>query len=73
MHKVPCRASTPPYLTDAVSGQYIGPDGPLGMRGAGAKPVLAMKKAYDEAVAKRLWDVSEQLTGVSYGPLDPAS
>jgi NAD(P)-dependent dehydrogenase (short-subunit alcohol dehydrogenase family) len=50
----------------AQSGEYIGPDGPFHMRGSGAKPGKPMKKALDEATAARLWDVSEQLTGVTY-------
>ncbi len=64
-----CAATSP----DVVSGQYFGPDGPLAMRGAGAKPLAAMKKAYDEPAATRLWEVSEELTGVTYGPLDAAA
>ncbi len=51
---------------DAVSGQYIGPDGPLHVRGSGAKPGKPGKKALDPATAARLWDVSEKLTGVIY-------
>ena len=50
----------------AQSGEYIGPDGPFHMRGSGAKPGKPMKKALDQATAARLWDVSEQLTGVTY-------
>jgi NAD(P)-dependent dehydrogenase (short-subunit alcohol dehydrogenase family) len=50
----------------AQSGEYIGPDGPFHMRGSGAKPGKPMKKALDQANAARLWDVSEQLTGVTY-------
>jgi hypothetical protein len=30
------------------------------------KRVKAMKKAYDTDSARRLWEVSEQLTGVTY-------
>ncbi|HEX4019317.1 MAG TPA: oxidoreductase [Frankiaceae bacterium] len=50
----------------AQSGEYIGPDGLFHMRGSGAKPGKPMKKALDQATAARLWDVSEQLTGVTY-------
>ncbi len=42
---------------------YIGPQG--GMRGYPAK-VMSNDKSYDEALAKRLWQVSEELTGVVY-------
>jgi NAD(P)-dependent dehydrogenase (short-subunit alcohol dehydrogenase family) len=50
----------------AQSGEYIGPDGPFHMRGSGAKPGKPTKKALDQATAARLWDVSEELTGVTY-------
>ncbi len=48
------------------SGQYFGPDGLFHMRGSGAKPGRPTRKALDEATAARLWDVSEELTGVRY-------
>lgn len=57
---------------DATSGQYIGPDGLFGGRGKAAKPVHFAKKAGNEETARRLWDVSEELTGVSYDKLTPA-
>ena len=52
----------------AVGGEYIGPDGFLGIKGW---PVVEQPKpqALDEAVAAKLWAVSEQLTGVVYPPL----
>jgi NAD(P)-dependent dehydrogenase (short-subunit alcohol dehydrogenase family) len=52
----------------AVGGEYIGPDGFLGIKGS---PVVEQPKpqALDEAVAARLWAVSEQLTGVVYPAL----
>ena len=31
------------------------------------------REAYDEDVARRLWEVSEELTGVSYELLEPAA
>jgi len=51
---------------DAVGGGYYGPDGPAEIRGY---PVIANtpKQALDRAVAARLWDVSEKLTGVRFG------
>jgi NAD(P)-dependent dehydrogenase (short-subunit alcohol dehydrogenase family) len=47
------------------SGQYFGPDGLLGLRGA-PHLVTPIKAAQDDDVAGRLWKVSEELTGVSY-------
>ncbi|MFC3961528.1 oxidoreductase [Nocardia jiangsuensis] len=57
------RAATDPA---ARGGQYYGPGGPGGLRGY---PVLAesSKQSHDTEIARRLWAVSEELTGVSYG------
>jgi len=44
---------------------YIGPLGLLGMRGFPGK-MKSSARSYDLAVAARLWQVSEQLTGVRY-------
>src|SRR5947209_544513 len=46
-------------------GTFIGPDGFMEMRG---RPTIvqASPAAHDEAVAKRLWEVSEELTGVRF-------
>jgi len=57
-----------PTLFAAVAAEvngcdYIGPAG--GMRGYPQK-VKSNNKSYDEALAKRLWTVSEKLTGVVY-------
>jgi len=46
-------------------GMYFGPDGPAEMRGF-PKPVKAIPAAYDRETGSRLWQVSEQLTGVHY-------
>lgn len=53
---------------DAKGGEYIGPDGFMEMKGA---PVVVQPKPQgkDQAVAKKLWTVSEELTGVMYPPL----
>jgi NAD(P)-dependent dehydrogenase (short-subunit alcohol dehydrogenase family) len=53
---------------DAKGGEYIGPDGFLGVKGT---PTVEKPKpqALDEAVAAKLWTVSERLTGVVYPPL----
>jgi hypothetical protein len=50
---------------DVPPGAYVGPDGFQEMRGL---PTLVgcTAAARDETAAARLWDASEQLTGVSY-------
>lgn len=50
---------------DLPSGTYVGPLGFQQLRGYPG-PVGSTKASKDEAVAARLWDVSEQLTGVTY-------
>jgi NAD(P)-dependent dehydrogenase (short-subunit alcohol dehydrogenase family) len=53
----------------AVSGgQYFGPDGPLELRGHPRRTV-ASPRAYDPDTARRLWEVSEDLTGIRYDAL----
>jgi len=49
----------------ARSGEFIGPNGFLEFYGH-PKVVRARKKAYDPEVAKKLWTVSEQLTGLTF-------
>ncbi len=58
-------------MPDVKGGQYWGPDGLLEVRG---DPKLAKlsSRAQDREVWARLWTVSEQLTGVTYGSLDRA-
>jgi NAD(P)-dependent dehydrogenase (short-subunit alcohol dehydrogenase family) len=50
---------------DLPGGSYVGPGGSREMRG---HPVLvrAIRRAYDQEDARRLWDISERLTGVVY-------
>jgi NAD(P)-dependent dehydrogenase (short-subunit alcohol dehydrogenase family) len=50
---------------EAKGGEYIGPDGFQAFRGS---PTVEQPRpqALDEAAGKRLWSVSEQLTGVVY-------
>jgi NAD(P)-dependent dehydrogenase (short-subunit alcohol dehydrogenase family) len=57
---------------DLPGGSYVGPDGPRESRGY---PVLVQPsdRAKDAAAAKRLWEVSEKLTGVRYELLKPAA
>ena len=56
------RAATDPGV---LGGQYYGPAGFLGTRGY---PELAASsgRSHDEAVQRRLWAVSEELTGVTF-------
>jgi NAD(P)-dependent dehydrogenase (short-subunit alcohol dehydrogenase family) len=53
-------------------GQFFGPDRLFGMRGH-PKQVTFMKAARNPETARHLWAVSEELTGVGFGPLDPTS
>jgi NAD(P)-dependent dehydrogenase (short-subunit alcohol dehydrogenase family) len=52
-------------LADLPGGTFVGPDGPMEQRGY-PKVVSAAGKAYDESAWRRLWEVSEELTGVHY-------
>jgi NAD(P)-dependent dehydrogenase (short-subunit alcohol dehydrogenase family) len=57
------RAATDPA---AHGGQYYGPDGFLEQRGH-PKVVESSAQSHDEDLQRRLWAVSEQLTGVRFG------
>jgi NAD(P)-dependent dehydrogenase (short-subunit alcohol dehydrogenase family) len=59
------RAATDPAV---IGGQYYGPDG-LGQTRGYPKVVGSSKKSHDTDLQRRLWAVSEELTGVVY-PLD---
>jgi NAD(P)-dependent dehydrogenase (short-subunit alcohol dehydrogenase family) len=50
----------------AEGGGYYGPNGLNELRGPPA-PAWIMPQARDKAAAGKLWDVSQQLTGVSFG------
>jgi NAD(P)-dependent dehydrogenase (short-subunit alcohol dehydrogenase family) len=52
-------------MPDLASGTYVGPDGIFEGRGH-PKVVSASGAARDEAAARRLWEVSQELTGVRY-------
>jgi NAD(P)-dependent dehydrogenase (short-subunit alcohol dehydrogenase family) len=52
-------------VPDLPGGSFVGPDGPAEQRGY-PKIVTAAGKAYDEDAWRRLWQVSEELTGVTY-------
>ncbi len=56
------RAATDPA---AHGGQYYGPDGFLEQRGH-PKVVQSSAQSHDEELQRRLWSVSEELTGVSF-------
>ena len=58
-------------MEDLPGGTYIGPDGGSEMRGH-PRPVSPSPIAEDPAVARRLWERSESLTGVSFPALAPA-
>jgi NAD(P)-dependent dehydrogenase (short-subunit alcohol dehydrogenase family) len=53
---------------DVRGGEYFGPDGLFEM-GGHPRRVRAIARAHDEALAQRLWQVSEELTGVRYDAL----
>jgi NAD(P)-dependent dehydrogenase (short-subunit alcohol dehydrogenase family) len=53
---------------DVRGGEYFGPRGPLESRGAPTR-VKASARADDEVLAARLWEISEDLTGVTYETL----
>lgn len=59
----PLYAATSPA---ANSGRMYGPDGP-GQFSGGPKELTVYKSARGEADAARLWELSETLTGVTYG------
>lgn len=50
---------------DLVGGTYVGPSRLGGLRGAPA-PASRSLEAADDGAARRLWDVSEELTGVGW-------
>jgi NAD(P)-dependent dehydrogenase (short-subunit alcohol dehydrogenase family) len=50
-------------------GEYIGPEGWMGMRGYPA-PTQSSERSHDPETAARLWQVSEKLTGVKYAALE---
>jgi len=55
-------AATSPHVQ---GGDYIGPDGPLGLRGFPRK-ARSSAASQDVETARKLWQVSEELTGVPY-------
>ncbi|OMC38265.1 short-chain dehydrogenase [Mycobacterium sp. GA-1841] len=57
------RAATDPAVR---GGQYYGPDGFRELRGY-PKLVNSSRQSHDEELQRRLWAVSEELTGVTFG------
>ncbi|MFE1266450.1 oxidoreductase [Streptomyces sp. NPDC058758] len=51
---------------EAAGGDFIGPDGPGELRGSPVR-VKPSAAAADPETGRRLWDLSEELTGVRYG------
>ncbi|AIY48412.1 SDR family NAD(P)-dependent oxidoreductase [Mycolicibacterium fortuitum] len=62
------RAATDP---GALGGQYYGPDG-LGQQKGHPKLVTSNERSYDIELQRRLWIVSEELTGVTFPVLQGA-
>lgn len=62
------RAATDPA---ALGGQYYGPDG-LGEQKGYPKLVTSNERSYDLELQRRLWKVSEELTGVAFPVLQDA-
>ncbi|MGW6332591.1 SDR family NAD(P)-dependent oxidoreductase [Nocardia rhamnosiphila] len=56
------RAATDPEVR---GGEYYGPSGPGGIQGHPVR-VESSKQSHDTDLARRLWQVSEELTGVTY-------
>jgi NAD(P)-dependent dehydrogenase (short-subunit alcohol dehydrogenase family) len=52
-------------VPDLPGGTFVGPDGFMEQRGY-PKVVTAASRAYDEESWRRLWEISEELTGVTY-------
>ncbi len=57
------RAATDPAV---LGGQYYGPDGFMGAVGRHPVVVTSSTASYDPVAQRRLWAVSEELTGVTY-------
>ena len=57
-------------MPDVQGGEYFGPDGIGEVRGFVKRAALS-PRARDPRLAERLWQVSEELTGVTYRQLEP--
>jgi len=56
--------------SDAEGGAFYGPRGFLEAAGGGVKPARIPGRCQNEADGRRLWEISEQLTGVSFPAAD---
>jgi NAD(P)-dependent dehydrogenase (short-subunit alcohol dehydrogenase family) len=54
---------------DLPGGAYVGPGGPVEMRGHPKIVSSSSRRSRDVTTARRLWEVSENLTGVRYNRL----
>ena len=61
----PCRRCGPPPIRPSQGGQYYGPDG-FGEQRGHPKVVKSSAQSHDEDLQRRLWTVSEELTGVTF-------
>ncbi|MBK5306775.1 MAG: SDR family NAD(P)-dependent oxidoreductase [Frankiaceae bacterium] len=52
-------------MPDVKGGEYFGPSGMFGLRGAPHRD-SPTRAAQNDETARRLWEISEQLTGVTY-------
>ena len=52
-------------VADLPSGTFVGPEGFLEQRGH-PHIVTAISRAYNESDWRRLWEISEEMTGVTY-------
>lgn len=57
---------------EAECGGYYGPSGPGELRGA-PKSAKVSPRAHDEIVRRRLWELSSELTGVTFDALEPGA
>jgi hypothetical protein len=53
---------------EAQSGEYYGPGGFIGALGPPVK-TKSSAQSHDQAVARELWTISENFTGVTFGEL----
>jgi NAD(P)-dependent dehydrogenase (short-subunit alcohol dehydrogenase family) len=70
----PARAAWPSLYAatapDVTGGSYYGPGGPGGVRGAPTRQNPSTR-ARDATIAHRLWQASEEISGVRYHELEP--
>ena len=59
-------------MPGVTGGEYFGPGGPLGLRGHPQR-VRPTRAGRDIVTARRLWEVSVELTGVGYDGLATAA